>query len=196
MRKLIVSEFITLDGVIQAPGGPDEDRDNGFAHGGWTHPYWHDDIGKSFGALMKDTDAFLLGRRTYVTHADAFEPMPAGDFFGDMMNAPAKYVVSKTLEKPRWRNTTIIRDDVVTAVRALKAKPGKNILTDGSSQLVRLLLANDLVDELHLLLYPLTVGGGKGIFPNGWSAPFKLMEATPYPTGVVRLHYTRQQPSG
>lgn len=195
MRKLIVSEFITLDGVIQAPGGADEDRDNGFAHGGWTLPYWHDDIGKSFAALMKDTDAFLLGRRTYVTHADAFEPMPAGDFFGDMMNTPAKYVVSKTLEKPRWRNTTIIRDDVATAVRALKAKPGKNILTDGSSQLVPVLLASDLVDELHLLLYPLTVGGGKGLFPVGWRAPFKLLEATPYPTGVVGLHYTRQQPA-
>src|SRR6187431_2220252 len=105
MRKLVVSEFITLDGVIQAPGGPDEDRDNGFSHGGWTLPYWHDDIGAQFGALMKDVDAFLLGRRTYVTHAQAFEPMPAGDPFGDLMNAPKKYVVSRTLEKPSWRNT-------------------------------------------------------------------------------------------
>ena len=191
MRKLIVSEFITLDGVIQAPGGEDEDRDGGFAHGGWTRPYWHDDIGKSFGALMKDTDAFLLGRRTYVTHAAAFEPMPAGDFFGDMMNTPAKYVVSKTLEKPTWRNTTIIRDDIVAAVRALKAQPGKNILTDGSSQLVPLLMANDLVDELHLLVYPLSVGGGKRLFPAGKQTGFKLREATTYPTGVVGLHYVR-----
>src|SRR3954453_17866980 len=127
MRKLIVSEFITLDGVIQGPGGADEDRDNGFAHGAWTLPYWHDDIGRSFGALMKDVDAFLLGRRTYVPHADAFEPMTPGDPFGDMMNRPAKYVVSKTLEKERRRNTTFIRDDVVAAVRALKAQPGKNI---------------------------------------------------------------------
>ena len=95
MRKLIVSEFVTLDGVMQAPGGKDEDRDGGFEHGGWTMPYWHDDIGKSFGALMKDVDAFLLGRRTYVTHAEAFEPMPPGDPFGDMMNAPKKYVVSQ-----------------------------------------------------------------------------------------------------
>jgi dihydrofolate reductase len=191
MRKLIVSEFITLDGVIQAPGGEDEDRDGGFAHGGWTRPYWHDDIGKSFGALMKDTDAFLLGRRTYTTHAAAFEPMPAGDFFGDMMNTPAKYVVSKTLEKPTWRNTTIIRDDIVAAVRALKAQPGKNILTDGSSQLVPLLMQNDLVDELHLLVYPLSVGGGKRLFPAGKHTGFKLREATTYPTGVVGLHYVR-----
>lgn len=191
MRKLIVSEFITLDGVIQAPGGADEDRDGGFSHGGWTVPYWHDDIGASFGAFMKDVDAILLGRRTYVTHAEAFEPMAPGDQFGDMMNAPAKYVVSKTLEKPIWRNTTIIRDNVVEAVRALKAQPGKNIITDGSSTLVHLLLANDLVDELHLLLYPLAVGGGKRLFPEQGHTKFTLKEATPYPTGVVGLHYTR-----
>ena len=167
MRKLVVSEFISLDGVIQAPGGADEDRDNGFAHGGWTMPYWHDDIGKAFFALMQDADAFLLGRRTYVTHAEAFEPMKPGDPFGDVMNAPAKYVVSKTLEKPIWRNTTVIRDNVVEAVRKLKAQPGKSILSDGSSQLLHTLLAADLVDELHLLLYPLALGGGKRLFPDG-----------------------------
>ena len=191
MRKLTVSEFITLDGVIQAPGGADEDRDQGFAHGGWTMPYWHDDIGKAFFNLMQGVDAFLLGRKTYVTHAQAFEPMPVGDPFGDLMNGPAKYVVSKTLEKPIWRNTTIIRDNVVDAVRALKAKPGKNIVTDGSSQLVQTLLANDLVDELHLLLYPLAVGGGKRIFPQGQLSKFTFKEATPYPSGVVGLLYTR-----
>jgi dihydrofolate reductase len=192
MRKLIVHEFITLDGVIQAPGGEDEDRDGGFAHGGWTRRYWHDDIGRHFGELIKDVDAFLLGRRTYVTHADAFEPMPAGDPFGDMMNAPAKYVVSRTLDKPRWRHTTIIRDDVVAAVRALKAQPGKRILTDGSSQLLHTLLAHDLVDELHLSLYPLALGGGKRPFPGGTLSRFALVSAHPYPTGVVGLHYVRQ----
>ncbi len=193
MRKLIVSEFVTLDGVIQAPGGKDEDRDGGFAYGGWTVPYWHDDIGKSFMAMMKDTDAFLLGRRTYVTHAEAFEPMPAGDPFGDIMNPPKKYVVSKTLQKPIWRNTTIIRDDVIGSVRALKAQPGKNILTDGSSQLVHALLEHDLVDELHLLLYPLMLGSGKRLFPDGVHATFDLTSAAPYPSGVVGLHYTRQR---
>jgi dihydrofolate reductase len=191
MRKLIVSEFMTLDGVIQAPGGADEDRDGGFSHGGWTVPFWHDDIGAKFGALMKDVDAFLLGRRTYVTHAEAFEPMPAGDVFGDMMNAPAKYVVSKTLEKPIWRNTTVIRDNVVEAVRALKAQPGKTIITDGSSVLVHTLLENDLVDELHLLLYPLFLGGGKRLFPERATTKFTLKEASPFPTGVVSLHYVR-----
>jgi dihydrofolate reductase len=191
VRKLIVSEFVTLDGVIQAPGGKDEDRDGGFEYGGWTWPYWHDDIGKSFGAMMKDVDAFLLGRRTYVTHAAAFEPMAPGDPFGDLMNAPKKYVVSKTLQKPTWRNTTIIRDNVIESVRALKAQPGKNIMTDGSSQLVHALLADDLVDELHLLVYPLTLGSGKRLLPNAVHATFGLTSVTPYPTGVVGLHYTR-----
>lgn len=193
MRKLIVSEFVSLDGVIQAPGGKDEDRDGGFEHGGWTMPYWHDDIGGSFVAMMQDCDAFLLGRRTYVTHAQAFEPLPAGDFFGDLMNAPKKYVVSRTLKEPIWRDTTIIRDDPMGAVRTLKAQPGKNILTDGSSQLVHALLAHDLVDELHLLLYPLTLGGGKRLFADGVHATFTLQSAKTYPTGVVGLHYVPQR---
>jgi dihydrofolate reductase len=184
---------MSLDGVMQAPGGKDEDRDGGFEHGGWTVPYWHVDIGRSFGALMQDADALLLGRRTYVIHAEAFEPMPPGDPFGDMMNAPKKYVVSRTLEKPIWRDTTIIRDNVIESVRALKAQAGRNILTDGSSQLVHALLAHDLVDELHLLLYPLTLGRGKRLLPDGVHSTFRLTSATPYPSGVVGLHYARQR---
>jgi dihydrofolate reductase len=192
MRKLIVSEFMSLDGVMQAPGGKDEDRDGGFEHGGWTPPYWHDDIGRNFFVLMKDVDAILLGRRTYVTHAEAFEPMPPGDPFGDLMNAPKHYVVSRTLEKPIWRNTTIIRENVIESVRALKSQPGKDIVTDGSSQLVHALLAHDLVDELHLLVYPLTLGSGKRVLPEGVYATFRLKSATPYPSGVVGLHYARE----
>jgi dihydrofolate reductase len=191
MRKLIVSEFISLDGVIQAPGGANEDTEGGFKHGGWTMPFWHDDIGNTFGAMMQEVDAFLLGRKTYVIHANAFEPMKPGDPFGDLMNTPAKYVVSKTLEKPIWRNTTIIRDNVVQSVRELKAKPGKNIVTDGSHELVHTLLEHDLVDELHLLLYPVILGGGKRLLPERIHAAFKLKSATPYPSGVVGLHYER-----
>jgi dihydrofolate reductase len=192
MRKLLVHEFVSLDGVMQAPGAPDEDTDGDFRHGGWTLPYWHDDIGASFGALMKDVDAFLLGRRTYVTHAEAFEPLPAGDPFGDMMNAPAKYVVSKTLAKAIWRNTTIIRDDVIASIRALKAGPGKTIATDGSSQLVHALIEHDLVDELFLHVYPVALGRGKRVFPDaGMPKRFVLAESRPYPTGVVGLRYTR-----
>ena len=135
----------------------------------------------------------LLGRRTYVTHAAAFEPMAPGDPFGDLMNAPKKYVVSKTLQKPIWRNTTIIRDNVIESVRALKAQPGKDIVTDGSSQLVHALLEHDLIDELHLTVYPLTLGNGKRVFPSGVRATFGLTSATPYPSGVVGLHYARQR---
>jgi dihydrofolate reductase len=175
MRKLIVSEFMTLDGVMQAPGGENED------------------IGKGFSEMMQGCDAFLLGRRTYITHAEAFEPLPPGDLFGDLMNAPKKYVVSKTIKKPIWRNTTIIRDNVIESVRALKKESGKNILTDGSSQLVHALLEHDLVDELHLLVYPISLGKGKRVLPSGVPLEFSLVAASPYPTGVVRLHYEKRR---
>lgn len=191
MRKLIVSEFMSLDGVMQAPGGKDEDLDGGFEHGGWTVPYWHDDIGAGFLTMIRDCDALLLGRRTYVTHAEAFEPMPEGNPFGDALNAPRKYVVSKTLRDPIWRNTTVIREKVIEAVRALKAEQGRSIFTDGSSQLVHALLEHDLVDELHLLVYPIVLGSGKRVLPNGLSTRFKLLSAKPFPTGVVALHYGR-----
>jgi len=191
MRKLIVHEFVTLDGVMQAPGGKNEDTDGGFTHGGWTVPYWHDDIGAAFFHVMQDVDAFLLGRRTYVGHAAAFEPMAPGDPFGDVMNAPKKYVVSKTLKQPTWRNTTIIRDNPIEAVRELKAEPGTNIVTDCSSQLVHALLQHDLVDELLLTVYPIALGKGKRVFPDRIDAKFKLVSAHPYPTGVLGLSYTR-----
>jgi dihydrofolate reductase len=191
MRQLIVHEFISLDGVVQAPGGKDEDRDGGFAHGGWTIPFWHDDIGVAFFQAMQNVDAFLLGRRTYVTHAEAFEPMKPGDPFGDLMNAPKKYVVSRTLKTPIWRNTTIIRDNPVEAVRSLKAQPGKDIMIDGSTKLVPVLLEHGLIDELYLTLYPLTLGGGKRILPAGLHQTFQLLSAKPYPTGVIGLHYAR-----
>jgi dihydrofolate reductase len=189
LRKLIVSEFVTLDGVMQAPGGKDEDRDGGFEHGGWTWPYWHDDIGQTFVEFIRDVDALLLGRRTYVIHANAFEPKPEEDPFGGVK----KYVVSRTLEKPIWRDTTIIRDNPIEAIRALKREPGKNILTDGSSQLVHAMIANDVVDELHLLVYPLTLGTGKRALPNGVTTTFSLRSAKPYPSGVVGLHYERRR---
>jgi dihydrofolate reductase len=148
-------------------------------------------LSRSFVAMMQDVDALLLGRRTYVTHAEAFELMPVGDPFGDLMNTPKKYVVSRTLEKPMWRDTTIIRDNVIESVKALKAQPGRNIATDGSSQLVRALLEHDLVDALHLLVYPLTLGNGKRIWPDGGLAKYTLKSATPYPSGVVGLSYVR-----
>lgn len=191
MRELIVHEFITLDGVIQAPGGADEDTDGGFTHGGWTQPYWHDDIGKHFFQAMSGADALLLGRKTWQIHGGAFEPMK-GDPFGDAMNGMQKYVVSTSLQSASaWRNSTLIRDNVVETVRQLKQQPGKNILIDGSSVLIHTLSQNDLVDEYQLHLYPLVLGGGKRLYPEAKSLNLKLVESSAMPTGVVFMRYRR-----
>ena len=192
MRELIVAEFMTLDGVIQAPGGTDEDTDGGFAHGGWTQPYWHDDIGAHFIQAMRQADTLLLGRKTWQGHGAAFDPLPAGDPFGDVLNGTQKYVVSTTLQDTSlWRNSTIIRSNVVEAVRTLKAQPGKHILLDGSSVLAHTLIKNELVDEYALHVYPLVLGNGKRLFPDGTPISLKLVEATPLPTGVVFMRYRR-----
>ena len=191
MRELIIAEFITLDGVIQAPGGEDEDTEGGFKHGGWTRPYWHDDIGAHFFQAMSNADAFLLGRKTWQIHGGAFEPM-AGDPFADTLNNVQKYVVSTTLkDASAWRNSTLIRDNVVESVRQLKQQPGKNILVDGSSVLTKTLAENDLVDEYSLHVYPIVLGGGKKLFPEGKRLDMKLVEASPLPTGVVFMRYRR-----
>ncbi len=192
MRRLIVAEFITLDGVIQAPGGATEDTEGSFAYGGWTQPYWHDDIGLHFFQTMSEADALLLGRKTWQIHGGAFEPMPAGDPFGDTMNGIHKYVISTALNSAdAWRNSTIISGNVVEQVRQLKQQPGKNILTDGSSVLVHALAENDLVDEYRLHVYPLVLGSGKRLFPEGKRIDLKLVESQPLPTGVVFQRYER-----
>lgn len=186
MRKLVVHEFITLDGVIQAPGSPTEDTDGGFTHGGWTIPYWHDEIGAHFGQAFASADAILLGRKTWQIHGDAFEPNPAEDPFGDMR----KYVVSTTLQTADgWRDSTLIRGDVINEVRRLKSQPGKDILLDGSSVLVHSLIENDLVDEYLLHVYPLVFGIGKRLFPAGKRVNLKLVESAALPTGVVYQRY-------
>jgi dihydrofolate reductase len=196
MRKIVVSEFMSLDGVMQAPGGAEEDTEGGFTHGGWTQPYWHDDMGAHFFQAMSESDALLLGRKTWQGHGAAFEPMPAGDPFGDTMKAIRKYVVSTTLtDVSAWRNSTLIKDDVVEQVRALKARPGKNILIDGSSVLVHTLARNDLVDEYSLLVYPLVLGGGKKVFPDGPHAGLRLVETRSFPTGVVLMRYATERPA-
>ncbi|WP_026736201.1 dihydrofolate reductase family protein [Fischerella sp. PCC 9605] len=192
MRELIVAEFITLDGVIQAPGGADEDTEGGFKHGGWTQPYWHDDIGAHLFEAMSQADALLLGRKTWQIHGGAFEPMPGGDPFGDVMNNIRKYVVSTTLKSASaWRNSTLISDNVVEAVHQLKQQSGKNIFVDGSSVLVQVLAQNDLVDEYSLHVYPLVLGGGKRLYPEGKRLNLTLVEASPLPTGVVFMRYRR-----
>jgi dihydrofolate reductase len=190
MRKIIVAEFITLDGVIQAPGGAEEDTDGGFVHGGWTWPYWHDDIGMHFFQAMEQADTLLLGRKTWQIHGGAFEPMPAGDPFGDLMKSVRKVVVSTTLKSAdAWRNSTLINSNVVEEVRKLKDQPGKNILMDGSSVLVHTLAENDLVNEYLLHVYPLVLGSGKRLFPAGQRIDLKLIGSEALPTGVVFQRY-------
>ena len=191
MRQLVIAEFITLDGVIQAPGGADEDTEGGFVHGGWTIPYWHDDIGARFFEAISGCDAFLLGRKTWQIHGGAFETMD-GNPFADALNRIPKYVVSTTLRSASaWRNSSLISTDVVESIRRLKQEPGKNILVDGSSVLTKVLAENDLVDEYSLHVYPIVLGGGKKLFPEGKRLNLTLVEATPLPTGVVYMRYRR-----
>ncbi len=190
MRKLIVAEFVTLDGVMQAPGGAEEDTEGGFVHGGWTWPYWHDDIGAHFFQSISQCDAFLLGRKTWQIHGGAFEPMAVGDPFGDVMNNMQKYVVSTTLQSTtEWRNSTLISQNVVEEVRKLKEQPGKDIYVDGSSTLVHTLTQHDLVDEYSLLVYPVVLGSGKRVFSDGLRVNLKLIESKPFPSGVVLQRY-------
>lgn len=195
MRRIVVSEFVSLDGVIQAPGGAEEDTEGGFTQGGWTHAYWHDDIGAHFFQAIAGCGAFLHGRKTWQTHGAAFEPM-VDDPFGDVMNAMPKYVVSTTLpDASAWRNSTLISGDVVEAVRALKAEEGKDIYVDGSSVLVHTLAQHDLVDEYSLLVYPVSLGGGKKLFPDGTRVNLRLVESRPFPSGVVLMRYEVDRPA-
>ena len=189
MRELIIAEFITLDGVIQAPGGKDEDTEGGFIHGGWTWNYWHDDIGAHFFAAMQNADAILLGRKTWEIHGGAFEPME-NDPIATPMNNTRKYVVSTTLTSTKaWRNSTLISGNVVEEIRRIKQEPGKNILMDGSSVLAHTLIENDLVDEYLLHVYPLVLGSGKRLFPDGKRVNLTLVESQALPTGVVYQRY-------
>lgn len=190
MRKLIVSEFVSLDGVMQAPGGADEDTEGGFTYGGWTGPYWHDDIGEHILRELNRADTFLLGRKTWRTHAEAFDPISEGDPFADLLNGMRKYVVSTTLKSAEaWRNSTMISENVVEEVRNLKKQPGKDIYVDGSSVLVHTLVQAGLVDEYHLLVFPIVLGSGKRVFPEGFHSGLQLIETKSFPSGVVLLRY-------
>jgi dihydrofolate reductase len=190
MRKITVAEFVSLDGVMQAPGGAEEDTDGGFAYGGWTGPYWHDDLGTTLLQEINQADTLLLGRKTWQTHAEAFEPAPADDPFANLLNSLKKYVVSTTLKSAdAWRNSTIIRENVVDEIRKLKEQPGKDIYVDGSSVLVHTLARADLVDEYSLLVFPIVLGNGKRVFPEGLYSGLQLVETKSFPSGVVLLHY-------
>lgn len=185
--RIVVIEFMSLDGVVQAPGGPDEDEDGGFAHGGWSHPFFDDTLGGAFDDALGRADALLYGRRTWQTMAAAW-PGRAGEPFADRMNSIPKYVVTSTLsdDELTWASTTRIPgDDAVVSIRELRQRSGGDLLVMGSPTLVRTLLAEQLVDELRLLIEPVLLGGGKSIFPvDGTKHELQLASTTTSATGV------------
>jgi dihydrofolate reductase len=185
--RIVVIEFMSLDGVVQAPGGPEEDTDGGFAHGGWSHPFFDDVVGGGFDDALGKAEALLYGRRTWQGMAAAW-PERAGDPFADRMNAIPKYVVSSTLrdDELTWNNTTRIPGDhAVARIRELRESEGGDLLVMGSPTLVRTLLREGLVDELRLMIEPVLLGGGRTIFPDdGALRPLGLVSTVTSGTGV------------
>lgn len=184
MRRLVVSEFVTLDGVMQDPGGVGE-----IERGGWSMPYWHEEIGKVKFDELFASDALLLGRVTYEGFAAAWPGQSDEAGFADRMNGIAKYVVSTTLKDPQWNNSRVIQGNVVEEIAELKRQPGHDILVGGSGQLVQTLMRNNLVDEYRLLVYPVMLGEGKRLFKDGSYVKLKLVEARSVPSGVALLRY-------
>ena len=186
--RIVISDFISLDGVVQAPGGREEDTDGGFKHGGWSMKYFDPEaMGPVLGEVMDKTEALLFGRRTWQVMASAW-PGRAGDPFADRMNEIPKYVVSRTLNEGDldWTNTTLLpADDAISAVRDLRAKTGGDIQVMGSASLATQLIENDLVDEYRLMIEPIVLGGGKRLFPaDGQARPLELVETKTSSTGV------------
>ena len=192
--RLVVSEFMSLDGVAQAPGGAEEDTDGGFAHGGWSMPWFDPGImGGAIDAAMADTEALLFGRRTWQTMAAAWPDRAGTDPFADRMNALPKYVVSSTLDTAdlAWENSHLLSDgDPMESVAALKAEPGGTLSVMGSTQLTTALLRAGLVDELLLMIEPVLLGGGKTIFPSDREMrALELVSVQPSGSGVLVCTY-------
>jgi dihydrofolate reductase len=165
MRKLTVKAFVTLDGVMQAPGGPEEDPSGGFAHGGWGVPHFDELMGQTIGESMADPFDLLLGRKTYEIFA-AHWPYEEGPF-ADALNGATKYVASRTLDSVEWQNAQLLEGDVAEAVARLKQEDGPPIMTQGSANLIQTLLEHDLVDEFGLMIFPVVLGTGKRVFDGG-----------------------------
>ena len=191
MRKLIVNEFISLDGVMQAPGSPDEDREGGFAHGGWQIPYFDQVFGEVAAEGIAEAGAYLFGRKTYQIMAAFWPTQPDDDMFAATLNGLPKYIASTTLSEPlEWQNATLLQGDVAKAVAELKEQDGGNINVLGSGELVQTLLENDLVDEFGLMIHPLVLGSGKRLFKDGNpKRPLRLIRSTTSSTGVVIASY-------
>lgn len=191
--QIILSDFMALDGVVQAPGGPDEDTDGGFAQGGWSMKYFDPDaMGPVLSEVMARTDALLFGRRTWQAMAAAW-PGRAGDPFADRMNELPKYVASRTLSQDdlTWSGSILLAaNDAIGAVRELRAREGKGLQVWGSASLAAQLVRHDLVDEYVLMIEPILLGGGKRIFPeDGRARPLELVSTTTADTGVLICTY-------
>jgi dihydrofolate reductase len=192
MRKVIVNEFMTLDGVVQAPGGADEDTSGGFEHGGWHMPYMDEVAQKEVLEGINEAGGFLLGRRTYEIFA-AYWPNASEEeqMIAEPLNTKPKYVASRTLSEPLdWQNSTVLEGDIAEAVPSLKQEDGGDLHVIGSSELVRDLIANDLVDELRVMIDPLVVGGGKRVFnDDGALRPWRLVDSQVTTTGAILATY-------
>ncbi len=197
MRRVIVQEWVSLDGVVQAPGSPNEDKSGGFRHGGWHLPYF-DDMSRNWVlANLTEAGGYLLGRRTYENFAGHWPNASAEEqVIAQPLNTRPKYVASTTLTEPlAWQNSTLLKSDVATAVRTLKQKDGGNLLVIGSSKLVQSLIDFDLVDEFRMMIDPLVVGGGKRIFGNdGALRPLRLVESRVTTTGAILATYAPAEP--
>jgi dihydrofolate reductase len=175
MRKIVVAEFLSLDGVMEEPA--------------WTFPYWNDEIAKFKYDELFASDAHLLGRVTYQGFAAAWPSRTDEAGFADRMNGLPKYVVSTTLEKAEWNNSTIIKENVADEISKLKQQSGQDILVAGSATLVNTLMEHNLIDEYHLLVYPVVLGSGKRLFKDGSKTNLKLVETKSFSSGVVALIY-------
>ena len=192
MRKLIVAEHISLDNVIQAPGGPEEDPSEGFRLGGWTVPYFDDAIGQVVQDLFAEPFELLLGRRTYDIWAAYWPHVQTGHPIADLFNRVPKHVATHRLDKFDWQNSHALEGDLGDAIRALKQQDGANLLTWGSADMVQQLLAAGLVDELRLMIYPVVLGHGKRLFSdNAQPSAFTLAHSISTPTGVLLTRYAR-----
>jgi dihydrofolate reductase len=196
MRKVIVNEFVSLDGVVQAPGGEEEDTDGGFRHGGW-HMGYGDDVGQRWVLeYIEGAGAFLLGRRTYEIFAGYWPNAPEDQqVVAEPLNTKPKFVATTTLSDPlEWQSSTVLQGDLAEAVTALKQEDGGDLHVIGSAQLVRSLLEQDLVDELRLSIDPVMLGGGKGIFPaDGTLRPLRLVDSEATTTGVILATYAKAE---
>lgn len=189
MRKIVALSFVTLDGVVQAPGGPDEDPEGGFPYGGWVAPHFDEHLGAAMTEQMSETRALLLGRKTYEIFA-SYWPGHESEWPG--VSSATKYVVSTTRTESLWENTVFVQGDVAEEVRRLKQQDGPDLQVHGSIQLLQTLFEHGLVDELWLKVFPITLGTGKRLFGEGTGAvAFELVHSQTTPSGVVVTRYER-----